>query len=521
MTPLPHHPVQNLGRTAVIAAVAILFTIPLPGVAAAPGTHSHRQPSADATDPTPSGTSIADARLRWPGWDKVVDTLLMRKYNTRIVLLGTMLLGIGAGTVGTFMLLRKRSLIGDVVSHASLPGIAIAFLYVEIAHPGSGRSLPSLLIGALIAGLIGVLCTLAISRFSRIKEDAALAIVLSVFFGLGIALFTIVQKLPTGQIAGLQQFIYGQTASMTANDVRLIGVASVVVLLVCGTLFKEFALLCFDEQFGRSQGWPTSRLDLALMGLVVCVAIIGLQSVGLLLVVAMLIIPAAAARFWTERLGAMTIIAAGIGGLSAWIGGAISSLFARFSAGAVIVLAGATFFLISLTLGSRRGLIPQLIDHLATSHRVGRHDLMRCIYELLESRAVRESNADTPTVPTTTDPLCDLSVSVDELLAARSWSLTRLQRLMRRSHHAGLLHTMSGKWHLTDDGARFARMVARNHRLWETFLILHADIAPSHVDRDADLIEHILEADLVEELQHAVQARYPQMGMPPSPHPLS
>ena len=131
-------------------------------------------------------------------------------------------------------------------------------------------------------------------------------------------MFTIIQKLPTGQVAGLQQFIYGQTASMTSADVGLIGLASLLVIAVSAALFKEFGLLCFDEEFGRSHGWPTLCLDLVLMALVVCIAITGLQSVGLLLVVAMLIIPPAAARFWTDRLGSMTFIAAVLGGLSAW-----------------------------------------------------------------------------------------------------------------------------------------------------------------------------------------------------------
>jgi len=461
-----------------------------------------------------SGTSISDTRFRWPGWQKIGDTLLMRHYNTRIVLLGTMLLGIGAGTVGTFMLLRRRSLIGDVVSHASLPGIALAFLYMELAHPGSERSLQTLLVGALLAGLTGVVCTTAISRFSRIKEDAALAIVLSVFFGAGIALFTIIQKLPTGQIAGLQQFIYGQTAAMTAADVRLIGGTSFVVVAVSALLFKEFGLLCFDAEFGRSHGWPTTKIDFVLMALVVCISIIGLQSVGLLLVVAMLIIPAAAARFWTERLGPMTVIAASLGGISAWLGGVVSSLFARFSAGAVIVLVGSLFFMLSMALGRRRGLLPQFLNHLATTRRVGRHDLFRGLYEMLESR-LDPTAADTPL-----DPLCQHLLSFDEILARRSWSPNRLNRLIRTAVSDSLLEVVEGGWRLTEAGAQDARLVARNHRLWETYLVLHADIATSHVDRDADLIEHVLDPDLVDQLLEAVSQRYPQMGMPPSPHPI-
>ena len=517
MSPLrlaPRHTRPLFGRHGWLAlALPLVLAMPS-GPLAAPPAPAHDHPASSRVTAGTSGTSLSDNRLRWPGWNKISDTLLLKQYNTRIVLLGTILLGIGAGTVGTFMLLRKRSLVGDVVSHASLPGIAIAFLAFELAYPGKGRSLPVLLFGALLAGLLGVLCTIGIRRFSRIKEDTALAIVLSVFFGIGIALFTIIQKLPTGQVAGLQQFIYGQTASMTSADVGLIGLASLLVITVSAALFKEFGLLCFDEEFGRSHGWPTLCLDLVLMALVVCIAITGLQSVGLLLVVAMLIIPPAAARFWTDRLGSMTFIAAVLGGLSAWLGGVASSLFARFSAGAVIVLAGTLFFLVSLAFGTRRGLLPRLRRQWSNNRRIGRHDLLRAIYEMLEPRL------DSAPSEASGDPLGDISFTRDQILSRRSWSPSRLSRLVDRGTRDGLLTTVASGWKLTVSGVEEARLVARNHRLWETYLILHADIAPNHVDRDADLIEHVLEPDLISQLLESVSARYPQMEMPPSPHPL-
>lgn len=505
-------------RDAVLVIALVLLAVPRPALRASPALEPPLSQAARRIHPTNAGTSIADTRIRRPGWDKIVRTLLLEDYNTRVVIIGTLLLGIGAGTVGTFMLLRKRSLVGDVVSHASLPGIALAFLFVEITQPGTGRSMPILLVGALLAGLAGVSCTMAICRFSRIKEDAALAIVLSVFFGLGISLFTVIQKLPTGHVAGLQQFIYGQTASMTAADVRLIGLASLVVLLASLLLFKEFGLLCFDEQFARSNGWPTVRLDFILMTLVVSIAIIGLQSVGLLLVVALLIIPAASARFWSERLAPMTMISAFLGGLSAWMGAVVSSLFARFSAGAVIVLAGTFFFLLSMMFGSRRGLLRRLLLQMATRRRVGRHDLARTIYELLEPQLPSlESDSEVGAA----DALCTPLLVSGDLLQRRTWSPRRLEALIKAACRDGLLTVEPPGWRLTSEGAIHARQVARNHRLWETYLILHADIAPSHVDRNADLIEHVLEPELLEQLVEAVSDRYPQMHMPPSPHPLA
>ena len=164
-------------------------------------------------------------------------------YNTRVVLIGTLFLGMCSGVIGTFMLLRKKALVGDVASHAALPGIGIAYLTVEAFSPGAGKSLPWLLVGASISAACGVIVTNLIQRTKLIKEDAALGIVLSLFFGLGIVLFTIIQGLKTGSAAGLNDFIFGKAAAMTANDVMIIALGSLVVLVVCLALFKEFAVL--------------------------------------------------------------------------------------------------------------------------------------------------------------------------------------------------------------------------------------------------------------------------------------
>ena len=281
----------------------------------------------------------------------------MSDHNTRVVTIGTMTLGLVAGLVGVFALMRKRSLVGDVVGHASLPGIALAFIILELISPGRGRSLPALLVGATISGTLGAIATTMIRRGTRIKEDAALSIVLSVSFGFAMVLFTIIQSLPTGNSAGLNRFIFGSAASLLKADAWFIIEAAVVVLLVCMLLFKELTLLCFDEAFAASQGWPTFRLDLVLMAMIVAVAEIGAQSVGLILVAAMIIIPAAAARFWTERLSRMAVASAIIGAVSAYLGVFVSVLAPRLAAGAVIILMSGLAFAVSLLFGARRGIV--------------------------------------------------------------------------------------------------------------------------------------------------------------------
>ena len=466
--------------------------------------HEHQHPTRHR--------SLADNRVRWPTWDEVTRVVSLRDYNTRTVLTGTVLLGISAGLVGVFMLLRRRSLIGDVVSHASLPGIGIAFIVMEALEPGSGKSLSGLLTGALVAGLLGILSTKLILRYSRIKEDAALAIVLSVFFGLGIAMFTIVQNIPSGNAAGLNHFIFGKAASMVAADVTLIRRGAIAVVVIYLLLFKEFSLMSFDEKFAAAQGWPVFLLDMVLMGLVTGVTVIGLQSVGILLVVAMLIIPAAAARFWTHHLASMTLISAGIGGGSALLGVIVSALFPRLAAGAVIVLMGSACFMFSMFFGWRRGILVRLQLHWKMKNSVGRDHLLRALFECLEQRCETEDQLDRA--------LTDEIVHLQDLMQMRSWSSTRLATLLRTAQRAGLVVSVRTGFRLTQRGAESARRVVRNHRLWELYLIEYADIAPNHVDRDADDIEHLLGPEVIGGLERLLDERFPQLTVPPSPHTI-
>lgn len=208
--------------------------------------------------------------------------LTLQDYNTRVVVIGTTLLGLAAGVIGTFAYLRKRALMGDALSHATLPGIATAFILTQTKDFGL------LSIGAAVTGVLGVISVIILRRFSRLKEDAALGAVLSVFFGAGIVLLSIIQGMGTGHEAGLGTFIYGQSASMLRVEAERIGFTAVAVVLASILLFKEFRVVCFDSAFAASQGWPVVAIDLLMMALVVLTTVFGLQAVGLILVVALL-----------------------------------------------------------------------------------------------------------------------------------------------------------------------------------------------------------------------------------------
>jgi len=444
-----------------------------------------------------------------PSAADVIEVLSLQNYNTRLVVLSTMVLGLASGLIGSFLLLRKRSLMGDTLSHACLPGIAVAFI-VMVMLGGDGKSLPGLLLGAIITGSLGMVMVVLIRKTTRIKDDASMGLVLSVFFGMGVALLGLVQSMPEASAAGLEYFIYGKTASMVMQDFILISSIAAIVAVASILLLKEFMIICFDEQYASSQGMPTHALDLVMLGLVAAVTVVGLQAVGLILIIAFLIIPAAAARFWTNDLRRMLFLAGLIGAFSGWLGSSISALLPRLPAGAVIVLVAAAIFMISLIFGSSRGVFLRLMSSRRLRRKVGRQHLLRAVYEILETRRHPE-NPD----------VNNANITFDELLGKRSWTPRQLKRLLARARHEDHLDHFNGRLlQLSEEGFGEATRITRNHRLWEIYLIRHADVAPAHVDRDADAVEHVLGPDMVRQLEHELTKRGHPLAVPPSPHPV-
>ncbi|MEL7345250.1 MAG: iron chelate uptake ABC transporter family permease subunit [Pseudomonadota bacterium] len=277
-------------------------------------------------------------------------------YNATLVTIGASLLGASAGITGSYLFLRKRALVSDAISHATLPGVALAFL-VMVALGGDGRSLGGLLLGSAISAGLGLLVVEWLTRATRIGEDAAIGAVLSVFFGAGVVLLTIIQSLPTGRQAGLEGFLLGSAASMLRGEAVLIAMGGAVTMVCLFVLRRPLSLVAFDPAFAETRGINTRAIDLALMGLVLAVTVVGLKVVGLILIVAMLIIPAVAARFWSEHLGTMVAIAGLIGALSGYVGAAVSATAPDLPTGPIIVLFAFGAFAISMLFAPSRGLM--------------------------------------------------------------------------------------------------------------------------------------------------------------------
>ena len=287
--------------------------------------------------------------------------LLQLGYNATLVTLGASLFGIAAGVGGTFLFLRKRALVSDAISHATLPGIGLMFIIV-VSLGGDGRHLGLLLIGAALSAGLGLLCLTWLTERTRLGEDTAIGAVLSVFFGFGIVLLTLIQSMNSGQQAGLEGFLLGSTAGMLQGDAWILALSAAVVTGLVLLLRRPLTMVAFDPGHAETQGLNVARLDLAMMGIVLAVTVVGLKIVGLVLVVALLIIPPVAARFWTDRVGRMLVISGAIGGASSYVGAALSASAPDLPTGPVIVLICFGLFLLSLLLSPRRGILQRWLE---------------------------------------------------------------------------------------------------------------------------------------------------------------
>ncbi|WP_299737822.1 metal ABC transporter permease [uncultured Rossellomorea sp.] len=295
--------------------------------------------------------------------------------NTQWVLLSTLLLGIASGVLGSFALLRKQSLIGDAVAHAALPGICFAFMFI------GEKNFFVLLIGAATTGLLAAYTIQLITNTTRIKEDTAICLVLSVFFGLGIVLLTKVAQMPTGNQSGLDDFIFGQAASLVGRDVQLMGLTAAALIIITSLLFKEFKVSTFDPQFARGIGLPVGFLNFLFVSLLVITVVIGIQAVGVILMAAMLITPAISARYWTDSLRTMVFISGIVGGLSGAVGTLISTLGKGLSTGPFIVLTATVIFIVSMLFSPKRGLISVILKRLKNDDRLAMRFILKKMYE--------------------------------------------------------------------------------------------------------------------------------------------
>ena len=429
-------------------------------------------------------------------------------YTLRTVALGGALLGIVSGVLGCFAVLRHQSLLGDALSHAALPGVAIAFLL-------AGRDLGLLLVGAGVTSWLGVYFIRIVTNTTRIKQDAAMGIVLAAWFAAGIALLVYIQARPDASQAGLDTFIFGQAAAIVERDVRLIAIVGAASFVVLGLFWKEFKLITFDSEFAGANGFRVNILSMLLSTLIVVAIVLGLQLAGVVLMVGMLIASGIAARQWTNQLGQMVILSAVFGAFSGSAGAIVSAVDADIPTGPLIVVVAFLLVAISLSFAPGRGLVWALLRRGADRRRFAAQTIRQDLYHYAidhgakafatasaahlqepESKAFVAASAAHSQMPELTDIEAPETFLFGVRGATAKLGLQQLQA-------SGQAQRRDGAWILTPAGIEAAVQDDRNHQLWAVYRQYSDELALPLVaeDRQQD-ITNILPAAAVAQLEY-------------------
>jgi len=400
--------------------------------------------------------------------------------SLRHALIGSILLGITCGLLGSFIVVRRMALMGDALSHAVLPGVALGFLWSMSKDP------IAIFVGATLVGLLGSATVGLITHTTRLKEDSAIGMVLAAFFAVGICMITMIQRLPTGNKSGVDKFLFGQAAAISEGDVRLMAVVTVLTVLLISVFYKEFLVMSFDAGFARALGFPVRLIHHGLMLLLAFSVVISLQAVGVVLVSAMLITPAAAAYLLTDRMKRMLWLSAFFGMSAGALGAFLSFLGNNLPTGPFMVLACSVVFGLAFLFAPRHGAFSRWLRQRSRSARVRRENTLKSLYHVLESRNFRGE-----------------SVTMHELAEQRRETVedARCQALQLRRHELATLHEDGDEILFTPAGWQRACAIVRNHRLWELYLTNAAHIAADHVHEDAEKIEHVLGEEVVMHLE--------------------
>ncbi len=412
-------------------------------------------------------------------------TMLMEWIAAHRLDLWTVVVGVLANCacalLGCFLVLRRMSLLGDAISHAILPGLALSFILT-----GSRDALP-MLAGAMAVGVLTAFLTQTLHRFARVSEDTSMGVVFTTLFAAGVILISQVRAVdldPGCVLYGLIEFTALDTVPTPLGEVPRAALTLAAVLLfdLCfvAILWKELKLASFDPALATTLGLSAGLVHYILMAVVAGTAVAAFEAVGSILVIAMLIAPGAAAHLLTDRLGRMVAIALAIGASSAVFGYWAAARFNTSAAGAMAVAAGAHYFLAVLA-APRHGLVSRGFHRLLMALRIVREDVLALLYRWGEARG------DVPL------PKHDVHAALGGGPVARLalWVLLRRGRILAEG----------GGLKLSERGKRRARDLVRSHRLWEAYLAKHLGIALDHVHAPAERMEHYITPQISEALE--------------------
>lgn len=411
-------------------------------------------------------------------WDNIRNFFSFQDINVIYVSIGTIILGASAAVVGSFTFLRKRALIGDAIAHAILPGICIAFLF------SGTKNYLFLIIGAFISGWISILLVDYISKNSKIKEDTAIGLILSVFFGFGILLLTYIQQSGNAAQTGLDSFLFGKAASMVQQDVIIFSVISILLVITVTLFYKELQLISFDEAFGQSMGLPVKGLVFMLSSLTVLAVVTGIQAVGVVLMAALLITPTAAAKYWTGYLPRILLLAAFIGGFSGFSGTFISYIAPNMPTGPWVVMVLSVIAFGSILFAPQKGIVAKWLRQVHHKQRIQDENIIKVFFQIAEA----EKSFGEPK-------------TIKMIREKRFYSDKLINKILKRLKRHGYLFQNKEGYYLSPFGQKKAARLVKLHRLWELYLTEYLRIAPDHVHEDADTIEHLITPELEKRLE--------------------
>lgn len=408
--------------------------------------------------------------------------------------IGCMLMCFAAALIGVIVFLRKQSLLGESLSHSAYPGVVVGIitagaLALDETHDSWIAFL--ILLGAFLSSLAGLWAIHFMQHSLKIRSDSALCFVLATFFGIGITLASHVQFTHTALYRQIQSYLYGQAATMTDIHILIYGGLSTVVLICIMLFYKELQTMTFNRDFARSLGIPIEMIDALIFVLTVLSVVIGIRSVGVVLMSAMLIAPAAAARQFTNQLHIMLMLSALFGMASGFLGNYLSVEFthqlieshpaSRFSlpTGPMIVVVASVICLLAVMFAPERGLMQRFARAVLFRYRCMRENLLKAIWRA--------------------GP--DKDVTLDHLAHYQEVSPFYLKFILAGLVRNGWLSkTSQDSYRLTAEGEQWAAHIVRLHRLWEVYLADYLGVGAERVHRNAEEIEHILTPELEREL---------------------
>ena len=390
------------------------------------------------------------------------------------VIIGVAIIGAVSGIVGTFSFLRKKTLLADAISHSVLPGICLGFMFVGTKDP------IVLMSGALVIGWISVWLIDYLSGTTKLSEDTAIALVSTLFFAIGSVLLSVISKSQNAEQTGLKNFLFGKAATMTTFDIQVFTVISFVIIFIVLVFFKPFQLVCFNTEFAKSIGVKVKFIEFLLSTLTVMTVAIGIQAVGVVLMSALLIAPAASARYWTNRLSIMVILAALFGMLSSVIGVMLSTMKSNMPTGPWIVFALFAFTLLTLLFAPKKGWFSIRKRNNSNHKKITEENLLKTFYQLKE-----EGNSQ---------------VTFRDFLEKRAVDTHSLQNDLKRMVRHGFLTENNKTFTLTKRGNTEAARILRSHRLWELYLTKRMNFKEDHIHGAAETIEHLITPEIEEQL---------------------